>query len=51
MLMFFIQDNNVTVDTDSSYTEFNETITSDKRSSTLDPGNIKMTFNYVSLIY
>ena len=43
-----LQDRNISVDLNSEFSEFSEVVTSDSRSFTLDPGNIKMTFNHVS---
>ena len=34
----------------TTFEEFNAAVMGDQRSSTLDPGNIKMTFNSVSLV-
>lgn len=42
------QDRDLTVDVNTGFSEFNELVKRDDRSQTLDPGNIKMSFNHVS---
>lgn len=42
------QDHDYTVDVNTGFSEFNDLVKGDQRSDTLDPGNIKMSFNHVS---
>lgn len=42
------QDHDYTVDVNTGFSEFNDLVKGDHRSDTLDPGNIKMSFNHVS---
>ena len=42
------QDRDYTVDVNTGFSEFNDLVKGDHRSDTLDPGNIKMSFNHVS---
>lgn len=38
------------VDVNTGFSEFNDLVKGDHRSDTLDPGNIKMSFNHVSMV-
>ncbi|XP_029200486.2 pre-mRNA-processing factor 40 homolog B-like [Acropora millepora] len=41
-----LKDLDYTVDVNTGFSEFNELVRGDDRSQTLDPGNVKMTFNH-----
>ncbi|XP_078359162.1 pre-mRNA-processing factor 40 homolog B-like isoform X2 [Oculina patagonica] len=42
-----LKDHDYTVDVNTGFSEFNDLVKGDHRSDTLDPGNIKMTFNHL----
>ena len=44
------QDYDFTVDVNTGFSEFNDLVKGDHRSDTLDPGNVKMSFNHVSVM-
>lgn len=44
----FFQDSDYTIELRSKFDEFSAFVQGDDRAGTLDPGNIKMTFNHVS---
>lgn len=49
--LFVLQDKSFLVEINTSFEDFGSVVSSDKRATTLDAGNIKLAFNSVRLLY
>lgn len=49
--LLVLQDKNFLVEINTSFEDFGSVVSSDKRATTLDAGNIKLAFNSVRLLY